>query len=545
MIVNRFLTCAFIGICLFCFSQQTKAQVSVQDSLALVAIYNKIPALSNYGTWLNGNVSTWTGVNQVENNRVVWLSIRELLINDTIPEEICELTGLVSLNLNSCEFKGMVPACLMEMPSMQVNSLADNKLIGIEPGADFSKMTNIVGIYITNNYFTEMPDFLSITNPGFNFLEVRNNYFNFDDLLPILNDPPADFFYDYQRPVNEYQQFNVEVRDTFDFPDAAALMGGTNNSYQWKALDETVYTPTDSRFVNVYGTSLRIEGVEMRDNIAYRCEATNPNLPGLVLQTNIYRLAVTDPFLPQSITFQSDTFSYCSDPPLLLTATAMGGRTVSFVSLNDSIATVNADQTLTLNRPGIVSLQATVPADSLYHSATLTIEMTAASSVTLPSLAIAEQLPNGEGEDLILSVPYVPQLTYEWTTPTGQTDDSSALTVSPLTASGLGTYEIRITEGSCVHRTLAASINALVYGKPIIYELITPNGDGDNETFYIENLDPSLTNEVSIFNAVHQIVYHQENYRNDWDGATLPVGTYYYNVKIGEQNYKGNLYIKR
>jgi len=49
--------------------------------------------------------------------------------------------------------------------------------------------------------------------------------------------------------------------------------------------------------------------------------------------------------------------------------------------------------------------------------------------------------------------------------------------------------------------------------------------DGDNETFYIENLDPSLTNEVTVFNAVHQIVYHQENYRNNWEGGNLPVGT--------------------
>jgi gliding motility-associated-like protein len=155
------------------------------------------------------------------------------------------------------------------------------------------------------------------------------------------------------------------------------------------------------------------------------------------------------------------------------------------------------------------------------------------------------QLPSGEGEDLKYTVAYLPELTYHWTLPNGDTNDSSSLTISPLTASDLGTYQIQITEGSCLHRTLSTSINSLVYGKPIIYELITPNGDGDNETFYIKNLDPSLTNEVSIFNAVHQVVYHQENYRNDWDGGNLPVGTYYYFVKLDNNTYKGNLHIKR
>ena len=154
-------------------------------------------------------------------------------------------------------------------------------------------------------------------------------------------------------------------------------------------------------------------------------------------------------------------------------------------------------------------------------------------------------MPTAESGDLMLSVPFVPALIYYWTTPSGQTRDSAILKVSPLTAVDLGTYNLNITEGTCFIKNLSISINKLFYGKPIVYELITPNGDGDNEMFYIENLNPALRNEVSVFNTWHQIVFHEENYRNNWDGGGLPVGAYYYSVKVGEQTYKGNLYIKK
>lgn len=539
-----FIRCILLALCIPCGVQQARAQVLLEDSLVLVSLYNKIPALQADTTWLNGNVSTWSHVTLFA-NRVGSVEFQFLSINDSIPREICQLDSLYYLGMNGCGLKGFIPACILEMPRLQILALTANELKGVEAGADYSKMNKIEAILIINNQFSEMPDFHSITTPTYQTLGVQNNDFNFDDLLSVLSDPPANFYYTAQHPVSGSQGFQLQVGDAFDFPDVAPLVGGTNNTYTWRATSDSSYISSRSRFSNSNTSILHLEGAQLEDNNSFICEVTNPNLPGLVLSTGIFFLTVTpDPLLPQNI-YQSDTTVYCNEPSLLLNATANGGRTVSFVSLTDSIATVNPDNTLAVHQQGIATIQASVAADTLYHAATKAIEITVASHSTPPSLVITQQLPMDEGGDLVLSVPYTTGITYQWTTPASQTNDSSLLIVSPLTLSDLGTYTLRVTEGTCLYSALSVSIQSLFSGKPVIYELITPNGDGDNETFYIKNLDPLLPNEVSIFNAVHQVVYHQENYRNDWDGGGLPVGTYYYIVKMGEQTYKGSVYIKR
>lgn len=69
----------------------------------------------------------------------------------------------------------------------------------------------------------------------------------------------------------------------------------------------------------------------------------------------------------------------------------------------------------------------------------------------------------------------------------------------------------------------------------IVTNLFSPNGDGINDTWYIENLQFYTTNEVSVYNIYGQVVYTKKGYANDWEGtyngAPLPDGTYYYVIK--------------
>jgi hypothetical protein len=85
--------------------------------------------------------------------------------------------------------------------------------------------------------------------------------------------------------------------------------------------------------------------------------------------------------------------------------------------------------------------------------------------------------------------------------------------------------------------------------------VITPNGDGFNDTFIITDNseiasstlksdvgssyplinDFYISNELVIFNRWSQKVYETKNYLNDWDGKNLPDGVYFYVLKcIGE-----------
>ncbi|HOW25853.1 MAG TPA: gliding motility-associated C-terminal domain-containing protein [Bacteroidales bacterium] len=73
-----------------------------------------------------------------------------------------------------------------------------------------------------------------------------------------------------------------------------------------------------------------------------------------------------------------------------------------------------------------------------------------------------------------------------------------------------------------------------------IYNGITPNGDGFNDTWYIECIDQYPENEVIIVNRWFDVVRELKNYDNTnvlWDGTNedgeiLPDGTYYYVIKL-------------
>ena len=107
-----------------------------------------------------------------------------------------------------------------------------------------------------------------------------------------------------------------------------------------------------------------------------------------------------------------------------------------------------------------------------------------------------------------------------------------------------------------------------------IPNIFTPNGDGINDFFIIDN-DPSvdydneeneednsrgfehesynplsdyyLRTELTIFNRWGRIVYKSSDYKNDWDGGKLPDGTYFYVLEcVGEQSnhrYQGSVTI--
>ncbi len=66
----------------------------------------------------------------------------------------------------------------------------------------------------------------------------------------------------------------------------------------------------------------------------------------------------------------------------------------------------------------------------------------------------------------------------------------------------------------------------------IIQSSISPNGDGVNDIFMIQNIDQFPSNELYIFDKSGNLVYHTEYYFNTWDakqdGKPLPEEMYYY-----------------
>jgi gliding motility-associated-like protein len=117
------------------------------------------------------------------------------------------------------------------------------------------------------------------------------------------------------------------------------------------------------------------------------------------------------------------------------------------------------------------------------------------------------------------------------------------------TFSGSETIIYQVCSGVCINSCEQASVTFIV-GDPgpcFIPTLITPNNDGINDGYIIPsscfiNGEGVETIEVSIYNQWGDLIYHSDNYDNNapWNGRAsgneeLPVGTYFYLVRIGEQ----------
>ncbi len=84
-----------------------------------------------------------------------------------------------------------------------------------------------------------------------------------------------------------------------------------------------------------------------------------------------------------------------------------------------------------------------------------------------------------------------------------------------------------------------------------IPQVITPNGDGDNDIFYIKGIDDLENIELTIMNRWGGEVYYSPDYENDWDGTNkngeeLTNDTYFYVLRITDTRIvKSYVIIKR
>jgi len=85
--------------------------------------------------------------------------------------------------------------------------------------------------------------------------------------------------------------------------------------------------------------------------------------------------------------------------------------------------------------------------------------------------------------------------------------------------------------------------------------VLTPDGDGANETFEIRCIEDLKENRIIIFNEWGQKVFEAENYSNNWNGRTssgeeLPEGAYFFvleytDIDGNRQQVKGSITLLR
>ena len=112
------------------------------------------------------------------------------------------------------------------------------------------------------------------------------------------------------------------------------------------------------------------------------------------------------------------------------------------------------------------------------------------------------------------------------------------------------TYTVTGLVGSCVASD-TVRVRVTPSDELVFYTAFTPNGDGDNDFFYIGNLGKYPDNILKGYNRYGQVIFISAQYNNDWDGTyqgnQIPTGTYFYVFDTGTDKgkYKGTVTIIR
>jgi len=110
-----------------------------------------------------------------------------------------------------------------------------------------------------------------------------------------------------------------------------------------------------------------------------------------------------------------------------------------------------------------------------------------------------------------------------------------------------GKYQFLRTNASGCTDTVLVTVVPKTLDVPSVF---TPNGDGKNDTFTIPNIQSFPGSQLYIYNRWGNEVYRSTDYQNNWTGAGLSEGTYYYLLNKKEVSgsftkYKGWLFLKR
>lgn len=212
-----------------------------------------------------------------------------------LPSSLGNLTNLTEFIIDggsefnglSNNFTGQIPASTGNLTSLETLNLARNSFEGEIP-ASFSNLTELISLNLTgNDLYGPLPDLTS--SPNLDFIFLQDNYFDFSDLEPLVNNGVtySSLLYSPQRTRDEVLSISSNIGDDILLNvndtniNRSAENTAMNNNYQWFKDN----TPITGANVNSY----TIVNAQADDSGVYYCEITNTLLPNLIIQ----RAAIT------------------------------------------------------------------------------------------------------------------------------------------------------------------------------------------------------------------------------------------------------------
>lgn len=328
-------------------------------------------------------------------------------------------------------------------------------------------------------------------------------------------------------------------------PGTLSLLGNIGNIVKWQSSING-----GSVWTNISNTTNTLSYSNITQNTIYRAIVQNSSFCNQDTSSPVNIVINPQTVSGSLISIGSNTVCYATNSNTLYLSSFVGnikkwisstnnGATWNSISNTTSIYTFSALTQSTLYRTIVQSANCIIDTTNYFKinvlpqttvSAGPDITINQGQSITL----------NGSGNGIPLWLPNSPSI-------------NNQTILNPIVTPSISTnYILTLTDNhSCVisDTVLITVLPTLFNG--IISSVITPNGDGFNDNWYIENLKYYPENEVTVYNIYGHIVYSKKGYNNDWQGTyngnPLPDGTYYYIVKIDELNtgIKGSLDILR
>lgn len=131
-----------------------------------------------------------------------------------------------------------------------------------------------------------------------------------------------------------------------------------------------------------------------------------------------------------------------------------------------------------------------------------------------------------------------PAAAYQWTVADGTLVEGQGTNTAVIDIPEGSTATLRVTNPAlpCPTTLRIGLDNRCLY----FYNIITPNGDGQNDVFTIENVERYPNTSLTIFNRWGRRLYHSDDYRNTYGGEGTGPGVCYYLCQLADgTRYKG------
>lgn len=137
---------------------------------------------------------------------------------------------------------------------------------------------------------------------------------------------------------------------------------------------------------------------------------------------------------------------------------------------------------------------------------------------------------------------------YYWT-PSKGLSDSSSLNPTHIVKEPIINYVLHATSSYGCEDSSSVQISHKATDPLVISNFLSPNGDGNNDTWLIKPKEAATNCHVTVFDGYGRIVFETTGTDSSWDGkfkgTELPEGDYYYLVECKEETHKGGITLLR